>query len=131
MKAEPLEELGDEGEDKDSGDTKVGGLFEATADEETTEALSAEVLADGDRFHLGESFPGDLEGGTTEDVTVAILGDEVIAEVVIEVTEGTREHLVGLGISHDECADLLDVGDPGLANGDFICAFLHESATFP
>src|SRR3990172_6242382 len=112
--AEPLEEGGAVGEGEDALEADAPRLVHRRVDEQRADAPRLRVLGHGVRFHLAEVGPDDVEGDAAEEA-VGIADDDEVAQVLVDLAHGAREHVAALGVEVDQVVDRLGVGDVGLA----------------
>ena len=75
--------------------TQRDGLIEASPYNDATQALALGCGVDNERLHLGEVFPFDMER-TGRDHPTAFADDEEVAQGLVDLAFGARQHVAGL-----------------------------------
>ena len=114
-KAEPLEEHRLVGEREDAIEAEPGRLLDARAHEVLTVAAALAGLGDGERLQLGDVGPHDVQR-PARDHLAAVADHEEVAQVLVRLALGARQHVAARRPEVDEVRDAVDVPDRGAVN---------------
>src|SRR5512139_180109 len=138
LEAELLEELRLVREREHARDPQHDRLGDARLHQLRADPAAHAPLLDGEGPHLREVLPHDVDRGGA-DHPPAVLVYEVVAQVLVDVAEGPREHVPLAGVFGDQPLDRLDVRHPRLPDhppaalsiSSFACAFARSVISVP
>ena len=103
------------GQGKQAVDVQLAGFGDAGFHNQPTASLPARMGGHSQRAHFGHVLPNDGQGPAADGGPVA-LHDEEVAQVTVQIGQGTRQQQAVGGTRHQKGVDGPDIAHAGLAN---------------